>query len=272
MNNILKVQNKVIVVTGGGNGMGREIVLHLLSKGVKVVAADISEKGLQGTITLARSNENLMVMVTDITNRSSVESLLNVSIEKFGGVDGIINNAGIIQPFKTINNIDFDTIERVINVNLYGMINMTKAFLPTLLGQIEAYIVNISSMGGFLPVPGQAIYGASKAGVKILSESLSAELSQTQVKVTTVIPGAIFTSIKANSGLGTEDGAGTEGHKENAAFSPAKAAILIVNAIEKEKPKLYIGKDSKSMNFMYRISPAFATKLITKKINENHKL
>ena len=163
-------------------------------------------------------------------------------------------------------------IERVINVNLFGIINMVKTFLPILLKQKESCVVNVSSMGGFLPVPGQAIYGASKAGVKLLSESLAAELTNTHVNVTTVVPGALYTNIKANSGLGAEDGAGPEGHRENAAFSPTKAAILIVNAIEKAQSKLYIGKDSKSMNFMYRISPAFATKLITKKINENHKL
>jgi short-subunit dehydrogenase len=97
--------------------------------------------------------------------------------------------------------LPYDAIERVLNVNLYGVIYMTKAFLPHLLTRPEAHIVNVSSMGGFFPVPGQSLYGASKAAVKLLTEGLYSELIDTNVRVTAVFPGAIATNISQNSGL-----------------------------------------------------------------------
>src|SRR5438552_3238973 len=116
----MKVQNKVVVVTGGGSGMGREFVLNLLSKGAKVVAVDINETALQETVALAKGEKNsISTFVVDIANRASVEKLLNDSLERFGCVDGIINNAGIIQPFVKVNQLGFEAIERVMNVNFY---------------------------------------------------------------------------------------------------------------------------------------------------------
>jgi NAD(P)-dependent dehydrogenase (short-subunit alcohol dehydrogenase family) len=169
----MKVQNKVIVVTGGGSGMGRELVFHLLSKGARVVAIDINEASLQETVVLASNRTNgLSTFVVDITNRASIEKLFNDSIAQYGAIDGIINNAGIIQPFIKVNDLSYDAIERVMNINFYGTLYMIKTFLPHLLTRPEAHIVNISSMGGFLPVPGQTIYGASKAAVKLLTEGL----------------------------------------------------------------------------------------------------
>lgn len=187
----MKAENKVIVVTGGGSGMGRELVLNLLGKGAKVVAIDINETALQETAKLAGSNtEALGLFVTNITDRSAVESLLEKVINKFGHVDGIINNAGIIQPFIKVNELSYETIERVMNINFYGTLYLIKTFLPHLLTRPEAHIVDISSMGGFLPVPGQTIYGASKAAVKLLTEGLNSELTNTNVKVTVVFPEA----------------------------------------------------------------------------------
>src|SRR4051794_32443181 len=113
----MKVQNKVIVVTGGGSGMGRELALHLLSKGAKVIAIDINESALQETVALAGSKkESLSTFVVDITNKASVEELLKDALAKHGFVDSIINNAGIIQPFVKVIDLDYKIIERVMNV------------------------------------------------------------------------------------------------------------------------------------------------------------
>jgi short-subunit dehydrogenase len=265
----MKVKGKVMMVTGGGNGMGRELVLHLLKKGSKVVAVDINKTGLQETIRLAgRYTDSLMVIDADITNENVMQELPSRILWKYDAIDGVINNAGIIQPFLKINDIDFGTIDRLFRVYFIGTLNVIKAFLPGLLNRPEAHIVNVSSMGGFLPVAGQSIYGASKAAVKILSEGLTSELSDSNVNVTTVFPGAIYTNIKANSGLGVEAGSGTEGHSPDAAFSPAKAAEIIVDAIERNRTRVYIGKDSKSMNLAYKIMPNVATKLIYQKMKD----
>lgn len=266
----MKVADKTILVTGGGNGLGRELVLNLLRKGSKVVAVDIDKTALIGTKQLAGIDAKLLMLAkADITNEKMIEDITGTIIDRFGSIDGVINNAGIIQPFRKVNDIDSETIDRVFKVNFMGTLNVIKIFLPYLLRRPEAHIVNVSSMGGFLPVAGQSIYGASKAAVKVLSEALTSELSDTNVGVTTVFPGAMYTNIKANSGLGVDVGAGTEGHSENVALSPTKAAEMMVNAIECNKSRLFIGRDAKSMNFLYRISPEMAINMIYKKISHN---
>jgi NAD(P)-dependent dehydrogenase (short-subunit alcohol dehydrogenase family) len=127
----MKVQNKVIVVTGGGNGMGRELVLNLLSKDASVAAVDINESALRETIELAGGKKgNLSTYILNITDKEAVTALPEQVISRHGAVDGLINNAGIIQPFVRVNDLDYAAIERVMNVNFYGTLYMTKAFLP----------------------------------------------------------------------------------------------------------------------------------------------
>ena len=107
----MKVQNKTILVTGGGSGMGRELILHLLSKQAKVIAIDINETGLKETVELAANNKNsLSTFVVDITNKNAVEELRNKILAQQNNIDGIINNAGIIQPFVKINELGYDAI------------------------------------------------------------------------------------------------------------------------------------------------------------------
>lgn len=264
----MKAQNKTIVITGGGNGMGREMTLNLLKRGAKVAALDMNEATLNETAALAGElSKNLSLHVINITDREAVEKLPEQIIEKHGQIDGIINNAGIIQPFVRVNNLDFSAIERVMNVNFYGVVNMIKAFLPHLQKREEAHIVNISSMGGFLPVPGQSVYGASKAAVKLLSEGLYSELFYSNVRVSVVFPGAIGTNITANSGVQTPAGADEKAKQSNIkTLSPATAANIIIEGMEKNKLYIYAGSDSRIMNLLYRLSPGFATRFIGKKM------
>ena len=172
-------------------------------------------------------------------------------------IDGIINNAGIIQPFVKINELGYDAIERVMNVNFYGTVYITKTFLPHLLTRPDAHIVNVSSMGGFLPVPGQTIYGASKAAVKLLTEGLHSELSNTKVKVTVVFPGAVNTNITKNSGLNTPAQSSTQQQKSMKTLSAAKAAQIIIDGMEKNNYRVLVGSDAKFMDTIYRFNPAF---------------
>jgi short-subunit dehydrogenase len=263
----MKIENKVYVVTGGGNGIGRELVLQMLAAGAKVAAVDIDDKGLQETANLAGENSaNMSPHILDITDRKAVLSLPEEIISKWGAVDGLINNAGIIQPFVKSNDVEFVAIERVININFYGTVNMTKAFLPHFLERPEAHIVNVSSMGGFLPVPGQGLYGASKAAVKLFTESLYAELLGTKVHVSVVFPGAIGTDIAARSGVEMDAAAAEEGASSFNPMPPAEAAAAILKGIEKDKFRILVGSDAKFMNFLYRLSPKFATKYIVKQM------
>jgi short-subunit dehydrogenase len=138
---------------------------------------------------------------------------------------------------------------------------MTKAFLPHLLTRPEAHITNISSMGGFLPVPGQTIYGASKAAVKLLTEGLNSELLNTNVRVTVVFPGATATKIAANSGLGNSLQMESE-NRSIKMLSADKAAQIIIDGIERNRYRILVGSDAKFMDFLYRLSPGRAAKFI----------
>ncbi len=167
----MKVAEKTFVVTGGGNGIGREVVLQLLAGGARVAAIDLSEEGLSETERLAKSYK-LSTHQVDITDLSHVAASKVAINAAHGMVDGIINVAGIIQPFVRVNDLTFDQVKKVMDVNFYGLLHVTKTYLPELISRPEAHIANVCSMGGFVPVPGQSIYGASKAAVKLLTEGL----------------------------------------------------------------------------------------------------
>ncbi len=259
----MNLQDKVIAVTGAGGGIGAEIVKALIAQGARVLALDIKAESMQKLVSNGESS--LVTWAVDITDRTAVEALPDQAIKQLGQIDGIINCAGVIQPFVKINDLDYDAIERVMNINFYGTLYMVKAFLPHLLDRPEACVVNVSSMGGFLPVPGQGVYGASKAAVKLLTEALYAELMGTNVHVSVVFPGGTQTDITKNSGV-TMKSLSPEDAKKVPMLSPAAVADLIVRGIQKNQPQIYTGKDSRSMNLLYRLAPVFATKFIAKKM------
>ncbi len=259
----MKVAKKVIVVTGAGSGIGRALTLLLVNKGARVAAVDLHEIAVQETAELAgEKKDKISVHVVNVSDHAAVDKLPDQVIQAHGAVDGIINNAGIIQPFVRLNDLQYDAIERVINVNLYGVIYMTKTFLPHLLKRPTAHIVNVSSMGGFFPVPGQTLYGASKAGVKLMTEGLYSELLNTNVRVTIVFPGAIATNITQNSGIATPAAGNGESSKSFKMTSADDAASTIVDGMERDKFQVYIGRDAKMMNYFYRLSPFRATRFM----------
>lgn len=267
----MKVKNKTIVVSGAGSGMGRELTLNLLAKGAQIAALDINENSLKETAKLAKAyQDNLATFVLSVADQAAVEALPAQVVARFGKVDGIINNAGVIQPFIRLADLDYAAIQRVLDINLYGVIYMVKAFLPLLKERPEAHIVNVSSMGGFLPVPGQTIYGASKAAVKLLTEGLYAELINTNVHVTLVYPGAIATNITTNSGIAAPTVSADSAGKSSAMQPmPAdKAAAIIADAMEQNRYSVLVGSDAKFLDFLYRLNPKGAVKFISDKMKD----
>lgn len=260
----MNVSGKVFLVTGAGGGIGGAIVDSLLKRGAKVAAVDLKEESLkQLTDRLGDDAKKISTHAVDITNRDAVTELPSNVISKQGTIDGIINCAGIIQPFVKVNDIDYRAVERVMNVNFFGTLYVTKAFLPHLLKRPEAYVANVSSMGGFLPVPGQSVYGASKAAVKLLTEGLYAELLDTNVHVSVIFPGATNTEISKHSGVDTPSAGAGSNIKM---LSAQDCAEIIVKGIEANKPQILTGGDSKLMNRLYRLNPVYATKLIAKQM------
>jgi short-subunit dehydrogenase len=230
-----------------------------------VAAVDIREESLNETAGLADVGDRLSTFVVDITDRAATEALPGSVIAAHGTVDALINVAGIIQPFVRLNDLDYDVIERVINVNFYGTLHMVKAFLPYLLERSVAHVASVSSMGGFLPVPGQTIYGASKAAVKLMTEGLYAELLDTNVGVSVIFPGAVATDITGNSGVEIPPMDNVDQSKIRTT-SPEDAAKIILDGIESDDLQIFVGRDSRTMNLFNRVAPRRSTHLIYRKM------
>ncbi|TNE70745.1 SDR family NAD(P)-dependent oxidoreductase [bacterium] len=259
----MKVHDKIWIVTGAGSGMGRELTVQLVQKGAKVAMVDIHSSALDETESLVKKG-SVSKHVLDISDLKHVQKLPESVLNMFGQIDGLINNAGIIQPFIPINELEFSTIEKVFNVNFYGMVNMTKTFLPYLLKRPEAHIANVSSMGGFIPFPGQSVYSASKAAVKIFTEGLYSELKDTNVKVTVIHPGAVNTNISSNSGLEMPKTDATNNTPKS--LDADKAAAIMISAIEKNAFRVMVGSDAQFLDKLYRFNPKYAVDFIVKKM------
>lgn len=262
----MKVANRTIVVAGGGNGIGRHVVLELLRRGARVAAVDLRQESLDETVELAAAGDRLATFRVDITDRSAVDDLPAQVASALGEADGLVNVAGIIQPFVRLADLDYDTIEKVIDVNLYGTLHTVKAFLPHLLTRPVAHVANVSSMGGFLPVPGQTIYGASKAAVRLMTEGLYAELRDTNVGVSVVFPGAVRTEITANSGVDSPGSAASEKDSKFPMTEPEAAGRMIVDGIEADRLHVFVGRDSRLLNLLNRIAPRRSTHLIQRQM------
>ncbi len=256
----MDISGNVFVVTGAGNGIGRQVALRLLAGGARVAGVDLNEAGLAETSALAGAGDRFTEHVVNITDREATAALPDEVIAAHGQVDGILNIAGVIQKFVPVIELPFSEVEKVMNVNFWGVMNVVKAFLPVLVQRPAAAILNVSSMGALAPVPGQAVYGASKAAVTLLTQALYAELIDTNVAVTVVFPGAIGTDIAANSGV-TIAGA-TDRAAAAKTTTPEKAAEVIVDALRTGRFRATIGSDAAGLDKLARLSPKRATRLI----------
>lgn len=261
----MNISGKVFVVTGAGNGIGRVVTQLLLENGAAVAGVDLNSDALAKTAGIVEGGARFSSHVINITDREQVLALPAAVLDAHGNIDGVVNIAGVIQEFVKIIDLPFEEIEKVMNVNFWGTMNIVKAFLPVLIERPEASIVNVASMGAYAPVPGQVVYGASKAAVRLLTEGLYSELMDTNVAVTSVFPGAISTDIASNSGVALAD----EATADAPAFkmtTPEAAGQAIVDAIRKDSFRVTIGSDASAMDKLARFSPKMATRTIAKQM------
>lgn len=254
----MELGEKVFVVTGAGSGMGRQLTIELVRRGARVAAVDMRAATLDETKALTGSD--VATFVLDVTNVDAVAALPERVINALGAVDGLINNAGIIQPFLKLDQLTVADIERVMAVNFTAPLNLIRAFLPHLKSRPEAHILNVASMGAYAPVPGQSLYGASKAALAQLSDGLRSELLSTNIRVITAYPGAINTNIATNSGIVV-----SESSAANSAIKTTDAnlaAQLMIDALERGRERVFIGSDARMLNLLARVNPKFAAWLI----------
>ena len=266
-------KDHVAVITGAGGGLGGALAEALAKKGCHLALADISKEALAETAkSLSLNSGNVTQHVVDVTERKAMETFCDDVLNYHGGVNLLINNAGITLQ-KNFSTHSLEDWKRMIGINLWGVIYGCHFFDKALTEAEEAHLVNLSSMSAFLGLPGQSSYCATKSGVQLLTDSLMAEWSLKNIGVTSVHPGAIRT----NMILATlEESDDIEQAKKNFQLAHKTgvnadfAANKIIRAIEKNKPRIKIGRDSYIFQFIMRFMPSlgnFVMKKVAKKLN-----
>ena len=255
-----ELEQSVAVITGAATGIGRALAARLADEGARLCLADITKGPLDALVYALRAKGcEVIANTVDVADRRQVESLSRKTVEHFGRVDVLINNAGV-GLVGDVEEVSLDDIDWIMGINFWGTVYGVKYFLPILKEQKKAYIVNMSSVLGMVAPPGQAAYSASKFAVRGFTEALRHELSGTGVQVTSVHPGAIRTGIAKSSRVG----AGADSQKrdqESAKFeilartTPEQAADRIVNGMLQGKTRILIGSDAAQIDLIQRLLP-----------------
>jgi NADP-dependent 3-hydroxy acid dehydrogenase YdfG len=250
---------KVAVVTGAGSGIGQALAIKLAQLGAKVAISDMDMDGL------AQTEERLKAIGApvkadqlDVTEREAFTAYADAVNKHFGTVNQIYNNAGITCA-GDIEISQFKDIERVMDVDFWGVVNGTKVFLPHLIASGDGHVINISSLFGLFAQPGGAAYSAAKFAVRGFTEALRQEMALAghPVKVTTVHPGGTKTAVARNmiaaEGIDVAELARTF-DKKFAITSPEKAARIILEGVRKNKARVLVGPDAKILDVIVRIT------------------
>ena len=253
---------RVAAITGAGSGIGRALARELARRGAHLALSDIDEVGLAETVQLC---EGCGVKVTaqrvDVADRGAMYSWADQVVEDHGKVNLIFNNAGVALG-ATIEAMSYEDFEWLMNINFWGVVHGTKAFLPHLKAAGEGHVVNLSSVFGLLSVPSQSAYNAAKFGVRGFTDALRMELDMDDcgVSCTTVHPGGIKTNIARNARMDASVAAVTgdtdrarRDFDKMAVTKPEKAARQILAAVEKDQRRALIGPDAKLIDLVSRL-------------------
>jgi NAD(P)-dependent dehydrogenase (short-subunit alcohol dehydrogenase family) len=265
----MKIEGRTAIITGAASGIGRGTAQALARRGCNLALADLNEEGLAETAALA-AQEGVKISRhrLDVASREAVAAFPEAVLAAHGGTDLLFNNAGVAigGTFEQVAEEDFDWL---MEINFFGVVRMTRAFLPLLRSSGQARIVNVSSIFGIIAPPGQTAYSASKFAVRAFSESLRRELEAEGAKigVTVVHPGGVATSIAKNarSPRGVND-IDLEAQKERfdkfLRMPPAKAGEIIVSGVEKDRARIIVGNDARFMAAVERMAPVSYWKIL----------
>ncbi len=250
---------RVAVVTGAGSGIGRALALDLARRGARLAVSDVDKDGLaETTDQLSRLGAEHRADPLDVADRAAVLDYAQEVASAFGRVHQVYNNAGIAFAGEVLTS-SFEEIERVVDVDFWGVVNGTKAFLPHLIASGDGHVVNISSLFGLLSVPSQSAYNAAKFAVRGFTESLRQEMlvAKHPVRVTCVHPGGIKTNIARNAARtdAYADGKALERFERTALrMAPADAARVILTGVSRNRARVLVGSDAKALDLLVRLT------------------
>ena len=259
-----QLQGKVAAITGAGSGIGRALAVKLAQLGCEVAISDKNEAGLAETATLLQSFAvKSTACALDVADQAAVYAWAEKVVADHGRVNLIFNNAGVALS-ETVESMSYENFEWLMNINFWGVVYGTKAFLPYLKQAGEGHVINVSSVFGMIGVPTQSAYNAAKFAVRGFTESLRDEMAieGANVAVSCVHPGGIKTNIVRSSRIGEVGKVGTNDRSKAAKMfdkaartSPEQAAQVIIDGVTKDKPRILIGTDARVIDSVQRLLP-----------------
>jgi short-subunit dehydrogenase len=269
------ISGSAVAVTGAASGIGRALALELAARGADLAIADRDEAGLAAVAAeLGKSGRKVTTHRVDVSDPADIEAFAKAATAAHPALNIVINNAGVAL-LGQFSEIDQSQFEWLMNINFWGVVHGTRAFLPQLASRPAAHIVNISSIFGIIAPPGQTAYCAAKFAVRGFSESLRHELTlaNSPVKVSVVHPGGIKTNIVRNmrTGTGVSDNARRSESIERfdnefAKTTAQDAAKTIIAGIEKNAPRILIGGDARFMDLLQRFRPGTYFRVLQRRI------
>ncbi|MCB1659230.1 MAG: SDR family oxidoreductase [Moraxellaceae bacterium] len=263
--------HKVAAITGASSGIGRALALNLAKQGCHLALSDVNEKGLAETVDQAKAfGVNVTSQKLDVANKEGVHAWADAVVREHGKVNLIFNNAGVALG-STVEGMSYDELAWVMNINFWGVVYGTKAFLPYLKASGDGHIINISSIFGICAQPTQSAYNASKFAVRGFTEALRQELDieNAPVSVTCVHPGGIKTNIakaaKMNDSIkniGLNPATSTQNFEKLFRTTPEEAANVILKAVQKDARRALIGSDAYVVDAMQRLLPTSYQKIV----------
>src|SRR3984893_17098880 len=271
------IRGSAAAVTGAASGIGRALALELAARGCDLALADRDEAGLQATAAeIGRpASQKVPAHRVDVGEPRQIADFAQAATLAHPGLNIVVNNAGVAL-LGQFDEIDQAQMDWLMDINFWGVVHSTRAFLPHLARQREAHIVNLSSIFGIIAPPGQTAYAAAKFAVRGFSESLRHELAMAKspIRLSVVHPGGVATNIARNSrtGVGMTDNArraqSIERFDKVAKTTPAAAALRIIKGIEKNAPRILIGNDARFMDLLQRFRPGTYWAVLARKIQK----
>jgi short-subunit dehydrogenase len=264
---LLRLTGRTAVITGAASGIGRAIASSLARRGAHLALADVNDTGLTETArAIAAPGLRISLHHLDVASRDAVAAFPQAVLQEHPGVDILVNNAGVALggTFEQVSEVDF---EWLFEINFWGVVRMTRAFLPLLHASDDAHLVNLSSIFGIIAPPGQAAYSAAKFAVRGFSQALRHELEGTTIGVSVVHPGGVATSIAKNArppaGVTREQlERNLKSFSKSLRMPPEEAGEIIVKGIERRSPRILVGSDAKLAAAIERIAPVGHGRLI----------
>jgi NAD(P)-dependent dehydrogenase (short-subunit alcohol dehydrogenase family) len=257
--------DKVAAITGAGSGIGRQLALELVRRKCHVALSDVNAVGLQETVSQAQgSGVRVTSQRVDVADRGAVYAWADEVADEHGKVNLIFNNAGVGLA-STVESMSYDDFEWLMNINFWGVVYGTKAFLPHLKASGEGHAINISSVFGLAGIPSQSAYNSAKFAVRGFTESLRQELDMLDcgVSATSVHPGGIKTAIARSSridssirDLGVNDVDAAENFEKTFITGADKAARVILDGVRRNQRRVLIGPDARVFDWMVRLLPS----------------